>query len=108
MLTYGVTADVMDDYVRIGESTSIESLKDIMKACIIMHNMIVKDKRDVYTPDLNYDAIDENITVSHERTVELLQIIQNHRRIRDRGIHSQLQADLVEHLWQLQGTRMNV
>ncbi|KAF8401583.1 hypothetical protein HHK36_012528 [Tetracentron sinense] len=82
-------------------------LRDIMKACIIMHYMIVEDERDVYIPDLNYDVIEENITVSHERTIELSQIIQNHRHIRYRGIHSQLQTDLVEHLWKLQGARMN-
>ncbi|KAF8379490.1 hypothetical protein HHK36_028925 [Tetracentron sinense] len=85
----------------------LPTLRDIMKACIIMHNMIVEDERDVYIPDLNYDVIEENITVSHERTVELSQIIQNHRHIRDRGIHSQLQTDLVEHLWKLQGAHMN-
>ncbi|KAF8399162.1 hypothetical protein HHK36_015027 [Tetracentron sinense] len=80
---------------------------NIMKACIIMHNMIVEDERDVYMHDLNYDVIDENTTVSHERAVELSQFFQNHRCIQDRGIHSQLQADLVEHLWQLQGATMN-
>ncbi|KAF8376761.1 hypothetical protein HHK36_031571 [Tetracentron sinense] len=76
-----------------------------MKACIIMHNMIVEDERDVYISDFNYNVIEENIIVSHERMVELSQIIQNHRHIRDRGIHSQLQTDLVEHLWKLQGAR---
>ncbi|KAF8404779.1 hypothetical protein HHK36_009668 [Tetracentron sinense] len=160
MLAYGVAADAVDDYVRIGESTSIKSLRrfvgavvevfddenlrspnnndisrllaqaqesakkdverafgvlqarfaivrgpscfwdipklsDIMKTCIIMHNMIVEDERDIYMSDLNYDVIDENTTVSHEGTVELSQIFQNHRRIRDKGIHSQLQVYLV-------------
>jgi hypothetical protein len=34
MLTYGVPADATDEYVRIGESTSIQSLKKIVKAVI--------------------------------------------------------------------------
>ena len=34
MLTYGVTGDLMDEYVRIGESTAIESFKKIVKAVI--------------------------------------------------------------------------
>ena len=32
MLAYGVTCDLMDEYVRIGESTAIESLKKFVKA----------------------------------------------------------------------------
>ncbi|KAL6270152.1 hypothetical protein ACE6H2_027063 [Prunus campanulata] len=35
------------------------------------------------------------------RTPELFDFIQAHYRIRDREIHSQLQLDLIVHLWQL-------
>ncbi|KAF8409735.1 hypothetical protein HHK36_005814 [Tetracentron sinense] len=83
-----------------------ETLKDIMKACIIIHNMIVEDERDVNgAEDFNYDAIDESphAPVSHERTTELMKFIRGIHRIRDRGTHSQLQSDLVEHLWQRHG-----
>ncbi|XP_062188941.1 uncharacterized protein LOC133892271 [Phragmites australis] len=34
MLTYGLAADAIDDYIRIGESTAIESLKRFVKAII--------------------------------------------------------------------------
>ena len=34
MLAYGTAADAVDDYVRIGESTSIESLKRFVKAIV--------------------------------------------------------------------------
>ena len=34
MLAYGVSADYVDEYVRIGESTTIESLKRFIKAII--------------------------------------------------------------------------
>ena len=34
MLAYGVTADFMDEYVRIGESTTIKSLKKLVKAVV--------------------------------------------------------------------------
>ena len=34
MLTYGVAADFVDEYVRIGESNAIESLKKFVKAVI--------------------------------------------------------------------------
>ena len=67
--------------------------------------MIIEDERYGGQPDFNYDVIDENqyVHVSHERTSELYEFIQTHRQIRDRQTHSQLQADLVEHLWQKHG-----
>ncbi|KAF8390509.1 hypothetical protein HHK36_025036 [Tetracentron sinense] len=34
MLAYGVAADAVDDYVRIGESTSIESLRRFVRAVV--------------------------------------------------------------------------
>ena len=34
MLTYGVAADATDEYVRIGESTTFESLRKFVKAVI--------------------------------------------------------------------------
>ena len=34
MLAYGVAADVVDDYVRIGESTTIECLKKFVEGVI--------------------------------------------------------------------------
>jgi hypothetical protein len=34
MLTYGVAADATDEYVRIGESTVIDSLRRFVKAII--------------------------------------------------------------------------
>ena len=34
MLAYGVTADFMDEYARIGESIAIESLKKFVKAVV--------------------------------------------------------------------------
>ncbi|XP_028112929.1 uncharacterized protein LOC114311046 [Camellia sinensis] len=36
MLTYGVAADSVDDYLRIGESTAIERLKHFVKAVVAM------------------------------------------------------------------------
>ncbi|XP_028075495.1 uncharacterized protein LOC114277752 [Camellia sinensis] len=79
-------------------------LKYIMKACIILHNMIIEDERDDNgVKDFNYDQIDDSphVTVLQERTIELMEFIQCHHNIRDRQTHSHLQSDLVEQLWQL-------
>ncbi|KAK0577243.1 hypothetical protein LWI29_030125 [Acer saccharum] len=74
-----------------------ETLSDIMKVCIIMHNMIVEDEREIGQLDFNYDMIEENqhVSVSHEHTPKLYEFIQTHHQIRDRQTHSQLQADLL-------------
>ena len=80
-----------------------ETLANIMKACIIMHNMIIEDEGSVGIID--FDGSEANMPVSMLRDTrqELTEFIQNHHQIRDRGTHSQLQADLVEHLWQRHG-----
>ncbi|XP_020263063.1 uncharacterized protein LOC109839044 [Asparagus officinalis] len=80
-------------------------LKDIMTACIIMHNMIVEDERDCQL-DNNFDFTDSVPVVepSHVQTVPLTEFIQNHHRIRNTQTHKSLKNDLIEHLWQLKGS----
>jgi len=82
-----------------------ELLKDIMMACIILHNMIVEDEQDLYigADEFNYEQINDIPLEppSHECTDEIVEFMQNRHRIRDRETHSQLQLDLIEHLWQI-------
>ena len=83
---------------------SEETLHDIMKACIILHNMIIEDERDkAEAVDFDYEQIDEIscTPMSHEPTNEFSEFIQVHQRIMDKEVHSQLQKNLVDHLWQL-------
>ena len=80
-----------------------EMLQDIMKACVILHNMIVEDERDVNEAvELDYEQIDDNSTIklSREDTNEFTEFIETHQCIRDHEIHSQHQSDLLKHLWQ--------
>ena len=74
--------------------------------------MIVEDewedeRDDNEVVDLNYkqnDRVDNPpLQVKHEQSDEFLSYIERHGRIRDREIHFQLQSDLIEYLWQLQG-----
>ena len=85
-----------------------ETLHNIMMACIIMHNMIVEDERDNYDYNFddkgqyvcNYEDMGERVTVSHDAAPELDAFIQNYKNIKSKETHTQLQADLIEHLWQ--------
>ncbi|XP_042958339.1 uncharacterized protein LOC122293939 [Carya illinoinensis] len=85
-----------------------EVLKDIMYACIILHNMIVEDERHLYlgADQFNYEANDDTPSepISRDNIPEFMEFIAQHHRIRDRVTHSQLQADLIEHLWNMHGS----
>ena len=84
----------------------IETLDYIIKACIILHNMIIEDERDANgVEDFDYEKVPKSIptTVSHEPTEEFSQFavfIAAHEKVRNRETHSELQLDHFEHLWQ--------
>ncbi|CAM8926970.1 unnamed protein product [Rhodiola kirilowii] len=83
----------------------VETMKYIMFACIILHNMIIEDERDLQTDDYDYDSIGEsaNISLNTNHTRNIMEFIQVHHQIRDKQGHIQLQSDLVEHVWQRYG-----
>ena len=83
-----------------------ETLQDNIKTCVILHNMIVEDEWDVNEAvELDYEQIDDNPTIqlSREHTNTFTEFIETHQCIRDHKNHFQLQSDLIEHLWKLQG-----
>ena len=70
--------------------------------------MIVEDEQDNNeVVDLDYEQIDgvhnPPLQVLREQSDGFLSYIVRYGCIRDRDIHFQLQSDLIEHLWQLQG-----
>ena len=71
-----------------------------MKACIIMHNMVIEDEGDI--GNIDFDGSDANppLEVSNAYTPELEDFMQIHYQIRDSATHYQLQLDLIEHLWE--------
>ena len=82
----------------------LETLKDIMMACIILHNMIIEDECHLNgVESFDYEQVDGNShdPMSHNHTTESTEFIGCHLQIRDKRTHSQLQSNLVEHLWQL-------
>uniref|UniRef100_A0A0D3E787 DDE Tnp4 domain-containing protein n=1 Tax=Brassica oleracea var. oleracea TaxID=109376 RepID=A0A0D3E787_BRAOL len=86
------------DKVKIGK---------IMRACIILHNMIVEDERDGYTlfDGSEFQEAEDNgsshvdLTYSTDMPSNIVNMMSVRTRIRDRQMHQQLKADLVEHIW---------
>ena len=76
-----------------------ETLALIMRACVIMHNMIVEDEIDL-DPNERFDYGGENVQPSHGiPTCTLAEFIEAQKKIRNKEIHFQLKEDLIEHLW---------
>ncbi|XP_023643356.1 uncharacterized protein LOC111831939 [Capsella rubella] len=94
---------LMWDKVKIGK---------IMRACIILHNMIVENERHEYTQfDVtDFIHVDTNRTsqVDMSYSTDIPSNIGNmmeiRSQVRDRTKHQLLKADLVEHIWQKFGT----
>ena len=80
-----------------------ETLVNIIKACIIMYNLIIEDEGAMMVGFDHDSETSSSISVSHDETLELCDFFRTHNRIRSRATNSQLQADLIEHLWEHYG-----
>ncbi|XP_018487830.2 uncharacterized protein LOC108858395 [Raphanus sativus] len=76
-------------------------IKNIMKACIILHNMIVENERGTYNLRNYSEFIGEEgecaYTIGEDST--LGETIDPLKRIRDNQAHQQLKNDLIENIW---------
>ncbi|XP_071676483.1 uncharacterized protein [Lolium perenne] len=84
---------------------------NVMKACIIMHNMILEDEKGVVLPfDLN-EALGRSSalppTMVSGATPLFADVIRRDVQIRDRSMHKRLKHDLVEHIWEKFGQDPN-
>jgi hypothetical protein len=69
--------------------------------------MIIEDEGAM---NLGFDherEVNSFISVSHGEIPELHDFLQTHNRIRDRATSSQLQEDLIKHLWKQYGNGYN-
>ncbi|CAK8536130.1 unnamed protein product [Lathyrus sativus] len=83
----------------------METLKHIIYACIILHNMIVEDERHTYGGDFDYSYanVDDNNSTTETFNglhPNLATRLQRRANIREKQVHRQLQEDLVEHIWE--------
>jgi hypothetical protein len=72
-----------------------KTLENIMKCCVILHNMIIKDERGLNLPSF-YDNVGTRVQLERN-TNRLEAFLQTHREIEDANTHHQLLHDLVEH-----------
>jgi hypothetical protein len=81
-------------------SYSQRTLDLIMRACIILHNMIIDDKRDSSYYE-NYHSVTSVVAppVTYEAPVSLTTILQRDAHLTSGLMFSNLQSDLIEHVW---------
>ena len=84
-----------------------KTMTTIMKAAIILHNMIIEDEQDL-SLDQQYEitlSIDYYTTTANRIMVknDIGHIIERFKKICDETQHYQLRNDLIEHLWQRKG-----
>lgn len=81
----------------------MNTIKHILYACIILHNMIVEDERHTHVGNFNYDHSNNDVARSEIRNgpqPNLASYLQRRVQIQNRQTHLQLQLqhDLVEHI----------
>ena len=88
-----------------------EDLTFIMKACIILHNMIIEDERvdddelvAIASANDDYDSLGTDGPVEVSRGPRPFdQFMANNRASRDSTTHYALRRDIIAHLWTLHG-----
>ena len=84
-------------------STDKEKIGKIMRACIILHNMIVENERDGYIQFDISEFEEGNVTkssrVDTDRPTNIPNIFGIRDDVRDKRLHQRLKNDLVKNIW---------
>ena len=78
-----------------------EKIGNIMRACIILHNMIVEDERSSFTQynKFEFQEREEVDTFSINMPLNLGSTMDRRTSLRNRQAHEQLKNDLIENIW---------
>ena len=78
----------------------IVKIQRVMYTCIILHNMILKDQNFILR-EYKKMWVDPAPNMSQDRWIDRCETQRRKtREMRDAGVHTQLQRDLMEHVWQ--------
>ena len=80
-------------------------MNTIMRACIILHNMIVEHERDRHTDLREFENPNDPPISASRQVPEIDDLMKAYSKIKDTGTSHALQHDLVEHHWTLKGNR---
>lgn len=85
-----------------------KDLAQVMKTCIILHNMIVEDERDEVIEAWRPPSKErrQNVRVEHNENLLTAELIVNLKKVRDTALHNRLKTDLIEHIWTQYGIGM--
>eukprot|EP00918_Siedleckia_nematoides_P002428 GHVU01005576.1.p1 GENE.GHVU01005576.1~~GHVU01005576.1.p1 ORF type:complete len:440 (+),score=48.73 GHVU01005576.1:219-1538(+) len=101
---------------------SLDAMRAILRCCLILHNMVVEDEREIYGNDM-YDYLFEeertgaqvterlglpyvNVTrpPPGERVTSVDALVCNLECMKRQSEHNRLKQDLIEHLWGIHGS----
>lgn len=86
-----------------GRLWSHQDMNTIIKACIILHNMIVENERGMRSDDNEFEEANDPPVVINRNVPAVSELMNVYKKIQDKGTSRQLQQDLVEHHWMLKG-----
>jgi hypothetical protein len=80
-----------------------DRIRDIMMACICMHNMIVEDEQGFET-NTNFDRIGVLADLRTRITSERKAFVDTQHKLRNKEAYLQLRQDLIDHIWSEHGS----
>ena len=69
-----------------------------MMACVIMHNMIIENKRGEEDLDYNYEHVGQPVRI-RRRADRLARFLASYHAIRTNEVHDTLQKDVMAEWW---------
>ncbi|XP_042406425.1 uncharacterized protein LOC121996500 [Zingiber officinale] len=76
-------------------------LHDILTSCIIMHNMIIEDERDLNASIVeHFEVPTPDVELAVDISTRFEEFLARYRQIKDKEAHIALRNALIEHLWE--------